>query len=198
METYRTARAFGIDSFASGLLLSIVIVGLLTSSADPNEAATADEVEQAITRVTEGLRSEIGVSGRGTPAIFPLATRMKLYSVPGVSIAVVEQGQIVWARGFGITEAGTTDLVNSRIIFQAGSISKAVAATGMLRLVREGVLELDKPVNEYLKSWSLPENSFTINEKVTLRRIASHSGGLTVHGFPGYTVDDRIDRKSVV
>ncbi len=192
METYRTARPLGIDSFAAGLLLSIVIIGLLTSCAEPNEAATADEVEQAITRVTEGLRSEIGVSGRGTPATFPLAKRMELYNVPGVSIAVVEQGQIVWARGFGITEAGTTDLVTSRTIFQAGSISKVVAATGMLRLVREGVLELDTPVNEYLKSWSLPENSFTINEKVTLRRIASHSGGLTVHGFPGYSVDNPI------
>ncbi len=192
METYRIARALGIDSFAAGVVLSIMIVGLLTSCVEPNGGDTADEVEQAIARVTEGLRSEIGLSGRGTPATFPLAKRMELYNVPGVSIAVVEQGQIVWARGFGVTEAGTTDLVTSRTIFQAGSISKVVSATGMLRLVREGVLELDTPVNEYLKSWSLPENSFTINEKVTLRRIASHSGGLTVHGFPGYSVNDPI------
>jgi len=192
VETFRTDRSLGIDRFAAGLFLLIVIVRLLTSCADTNGPDTADEVEQALTRVTEGLRSEIGISGRETPATFPLAKRMELYNVPGVSIAVVEQGQIVSARGFGVIEAGTTDLVTSRTIFQAGSISKAVAATGMLRLVREGILELDTPVNEYLQSWSLPENNFTINEKVTLRRIASHSGGLTIHGFPGYGVDDPI------
>jgi CubicO group peptidase (beta-lactamase class C family) len=73
-------------------------------------------------------------------------------------------------------------------LFQAGSISKPVAALGALRLVEDGRLSLDDDVNRRLKGWKLPENDFTKDEKVTLRRILSHSAGLTVHGFPGYAV----------
>jgi CubicO group peptidase (beta-lactamase class C family) len=77
-------------------------------------------------------------------------------------------------------------------LFQAASISKPVAATALLRLVDEGKLDLDRPVNDYLTSWKLPENRFTATEKVTLRRLVSHSAGTTVHGFPGYAEGDAI------
>jgi len=106
--------------------------------------------------------------------------------VPGISIAVVEGGRVSWARGVGFRQAGTTDPVTPTTLFQAASISKPVAATAMLRLVERGTIDLDTDVNRYLTSWKIPENAFTATEKVTLRRIVSHSAGLTVHGFPGY------------
>src|SRR6201987_4852087 len=62
----------------------------------------------------------------------------------------------------------------------------------MLALVQEGKLSLDEDVNQKLKSWKVPENEFTREQKVTLRRLMSHSAGLTVHGFPGYAVDEPI------
>ncbi|HEX8360840.1 MAG TPA: serine hydrolase domain-containing protein [Longimicrobium sp.] len=136
--------------------------------------------------MTAGLRSELTVRGRPAPETFSLAERMAHYKVPGVSVAVVEGGRIAWARGFGVREAGTADSVTGTTLFQAASISKPVAATGMLRMVDEGKLALDTPVNEYLVSWKVPENEFTAREQVTLRRLASHSAGLTVHGFGGY------------
>jgi CubicO group peptidase (beta-lactamase class C family) len=71
-------------------------------------------------------------------------------------------------------------------LFQAASISKPVFALAVLHLVDEGRLNLDTNVNEYLKSWKLPDNEFTSEQKVTLRRLLTHSAGLTVHGFPGY------------
>ncbi|HKG96001.1 MAG TPA: serine hydrolase domain-containing protein, partial [Gemmatimonadaceae bacterium] len=74
--------------------------------------------------------------------------------------------------------------------FQAASISKPVAATAMLRLVERGALALDADVNRYLASWRVPETALTATEKVTLRRLASHTAGLTVHGFPGYPAGD--------
>src|SRR6202008_2867755 len=74
----------------------------------------------------------------------------------------------------------------------AGSISKPVAAAGMLALVQEGKLSLDEDVNQKLKSWKVPENEFTREQKVTLRRLASHTAGLTVHGFPGYEVGEKL------
>ena len=114
-----------------------------------------------------------------------LAARMKALKVPGVSIAVIDNFAIDWARSYGVRdEAGQP--VNLETLFQAASISKPVAATAVMKLVEQGKLKLDEDVNVKLKSWKVPENEFTATEKVTLRRIMSHSAGLTVHGFPGY------------
>jgi CubicO group peptidase (beta-lactamase class C family) len=117
---------------------------------------------------------------------------MAALDVPGVSLAVIDSGRVVWARGFGVKAQGTGDSVTAATLFQAQSISKPVAATAMLRLVEAGTLSLDRNVNTYLKSWKLPENRFTAHEHVTLRRIVSHSAGITVGGFPGYTLFDSI------
>jgi len=141
--------------------------------------------EARIARVLDGLRPSLEVTTR--PAVrWPLADRMAHHRVPGVSIAVIEGGRIAWARGVGVAEAGGADAVTPATLFQAASISKPVAQTAMLRLVERGRLDLDADVNAYLTSWKVPANAHTATEKVTLRRIASHSAGLTVHGFPGY------------
>jgi len=72
---------------------------------------------------------------------------------------------------------GGSTPVTTKTLFQAGSISKPVAATGMLALVQQGKLSLDEDVNVKLKTWRVPENEFTKEQKVTLRRLASHSAG---------------------
>src|SRR5205807_7121149 len=108
------------------------------------------------------------------------------------SIAVIDNYEVVWARGYGVIETGSGTPVTPKTLFQAGSISKPVAATGALRLVEQGKLSLDESVNEKLKTWKVPENDFTKNEKVTLRRLMSHTAGLTIHGFPGYDTSDQL------
>ena len=82
--------------------------------------------------------------------------------------------------------------MTAETLFQAGSISKPVAALAALRLVQEGKLNLDENVNDRLREWKVPENQFTKTEKVTLRRILSHSAGLTVHGFAGYAAGETV------
>ncbi|HEX5073118.1 MAG TPA: serine hydrolase domain-containing protein [Gemmatimonadaceae bacterium] len=153
-------------------------------AADPNDTTR-------ISRVLAGLRPPVEIEGKPNQR-WTLAERMTNYKVPGVSIAVIEGGRIAWARGFGVKEAGKSDPVTPTTLFQAASISKPVAATAMLRLVERGTLNLDTNVNKYLKSWKVPDNKFTTTEKVTLRRIVSHTAGLTVHGFPGYATTDPI------
>jgi CubicO group peptidase (beta-lactamase class C family)/predicted transcriptional regulator YdeE len=118
-----------------------------------------------------------------------LAELMKTYNVPGLSIAVIENFNIVDTKAYGVIEPGSRTPVTTRTLFQAGSISKPVAATAALSLVEHGQLALDEDVNVKLRSWKVPENEFTKTEKVTLRRLMSHTGGLTVHGFPGYDVN---------
>ena len=123
------------------------------------------------------------------PLRLGLQKLMEVYKVPGLSIAVIDNFQIVWAKGYGVTDAGSRNPVTPMTLFQAGSISKPVAASGALVLVEQGKLALDEDVNLKLKTWKVAENEFTKTEKVTLRRLMSHSAGLTVHGFPGYDVD---------
>jgi CubicO group peptidase (beta-lactamase class C family) len=119
-----------------------------------------------------------------------VVTEMKRHAIAGLSLAVVQDGAIVKASGYGLTAGEGSPPVTSATLFQAGSVSKSVAAMGALRLVEEGKLSLDTDVNGTLKAWHLPENEFTKDSKVTLRRILSHSAGLTVHGFGGYAVGD--------
>lgn len=108
--------------------------------------------------------------------------------IAGLSLAIIQDGRIVVARGYGVADEATRAPVTPATLFQAGSISKPVSALGALHLVEAGRLSLDEDVNASLTSWRVPDNRFTATEKVTLRRILTHSAGLTVHGFPGYDV----------
>lgn len=114
---------------------------------------------------------------------------MDRYHVPGVSVAVVHQGKIDWAKGYGVLEYGRKDRVDTTTLFQAASISKPVSAVAALRMVDRGELTLDEDVNQRLRSWKVPENQFTKVQRVTLRRLLSHSAGLTMHGVPEYSAD---------
>jgi CubicO group peptidase (beta-lactamase class C family) len=126
---------------------------------------------------------------KGQTTAMKLAERMAHYKVPGLSVAVINDGKIEWARGYGVVEKDGDRPVTADTLFLAGSISKPVAALAALRLVEQGKLSLDEDVNLKLKTWKVPENEFTKEKKVTLRGLLSHSAGLTVHGFPGYAVD---------
>jgi len=150
-------------------------------------ALQAQTTQPDPTRIEHGLRPAVRVIG-GRDTSFDILDRMRFYHVPGVSIAVVEGDRVVWARGFGVRQFGGTQAVDTSTLFLAGSISKPVFATGFLKLVEQGKVDLDKDVNVYLRSWHLPESAFTRDQKVTFRRILSHSAGLTVWGFPGYTL----------
>jgi CubicO group peptidase (beta-lactamase class C family) len=150
----------------------------------PQTGAVGPPVEARIARVERGLRPAQPRPGTSGTAL--LSDRMAFYATPGVSIAVIDGGAVEWARGYGVTHAGSGDVVTPRTLFQAASISKPVTAFAALRLVEQGVLSLDEDVNTRLRSWKVPENEFTRAQKVTLRRLLSHTAGLTVHGFPGY------------
>ena len=138
-----------------------------------------------VAAVENGLLSPVVLKGQPV-AHYTIAERMKALKVPGVSIAVIDNYGIEWAKGYGYADIALKRPVDKSTLFQAGSISKPVAAVAAMTLVENDKLRLDDDINNFLKSWELPENQFTKENKVTLRRIMSHSAGLTVHGFPGY------------
>jgi CubicO group peptidase (beta-lactamase class C family) len=163
------------------IVLGIVCpLSLILSAQSPDSSST---VEQRIQRIQDRILSPpILVGEADGPS---LAERMAADRVPGVSIAVINDGEIEWARGFGVDRTGGLP-VTAETLFQAGSISKPVTALAVLRLVEAGKLSLDDDVNQYLKTWKVEENDFTQKKKVTLRGLLTHTAGMTVHGFRGY------------
>jgi len=145
---------------------------------------TATTNDTMIARVESSLAPVVRIIG---DSLWTIEERMKHYGVPGVSIAVIVDSKIAWTKAYGIMDKETKEPVTTQTLFQAGSISKPVAAYGALRLVDVGKISSEENVNTYLRSWKLPDNEFTREKKVTLKHLLSHTGGVTVHGFPGYS-----------
>ena len=149
-----------------------ILLLLLATACARSGAPSASTDDARIERVLSRLEPSLAIEGE--PAVhWTLAERMEHYHVPGVSIAVIDSGRIVWARGFGLREAGGSDSVDTETVFQAGSISKPTFALAVMRLVQDGRLDLDEDVNAKLRSWRVPDNRFTARDQVTLRRILS-------------------------
>ncbi len=114
-----------------------------------------------------------------------LAQRMAELHASGVSIALVHNGVLEWAEGFGVQQTGGHP-VTPETLFQAGSISKPLAAMAALHLVQQNKLSLDADINSELTSWKVPAHKVAPGAVVTLRQLLTHTAGFTVHGFPGY------------
>jgi CubicO group peptidase (beta-lactamase class C family) len=147
----------------------------------PAPAATVGGPSNAHTRYVEANLLPAVVKPGEKPAT--LAEEMSRLDVPGVSVAVIHQGKIDWARGWGFRDYTTCAPVTPRTAFQAASISKVVTAMIALRLVEQGKISLDRNINEALHSWQLPKDEKLAPNGVTLRELLSHTAGLNVHGF---------------
>jgi len=146
---------------------------------------TVDSTAQHIAEIEGRLLPRFAIRGADIEQR-TLRERMDQLNVPAVSVAVIENGEIAWAKAWGQADVATGRSAETTTLFQAASISKPVAATAMLSLVQDGRLDLDTDVNTYLTSWKVPESSLTRRAPVTLREIVTHTAGFTVHGFPGY------------
>lgn len=173
------------------LILLILItfhISLTASYAQQSFAAVQEgekfdqDIENQIKRVEKGLP---GITQNGDTQQYSLTEWMEKLAIPGVSIAVVDDYEIVWAKGYGVTSKGLErDSISTETIFQAGSIAKPVTALGVLHYVDRDTFDLDTDVNSYLESWTLPDS--TSNRKVTIRHLLTHSGGISPGGFGGY------------
>ena len=101
------------------------------------------------------------------------------HNVPGASIAVIEGGQIAWARGFGFADLSSGRPVTADTLFQAQSITKTLTSLATVKLLASRDIALDEPVNRYLKGWTIPENAYTKKVPVSFRMLLNHTGGLS-------------------
>lgn len=121
-----------------------------------------------------------------------ITSLMEKHHIPGVSILSINNGEIANEITIGIKQAKTDQLIDSSTMFSVGSISKVVNAVLVLKLVKEGKLDLDSDVNEYLTTWKVPLSKMTQDQPVTLRRILSHTAGFSVHGFADYQPGEKL------
>ncbi|TRX60688.1 beta-lactamase family protein [Fulvivirga sp. M361] len=177
--------------------LNTLLILLILVNCSPEPEKDQELLSERISRIENGLQPNLQIQGDSI-ANYTIEERMRELGIPGVSIAVINEGQIEWAKGYGMADSSENRPVTTETMFLAGSISKPVAALRAHQLAEEGVIHLDSNVNNYLSSWKLPENEFTEKEKVTTRRILNHTAGLTVWGFPGYDKGDTIPGVSEV
>jgi CubicO group peptidase (beta-lactamase class C family) len=145
-----------------------------------------------------GVLLLVVVSPQAQPTTGPLADAtvqdlLTQFHVPGVSIAVIKNFQIDWAKGYGVADAASSVPVTADTMFQAASISKTIAAMTSMKAVQDGRFTLDQDVNSILKSWKLPGGEFTRDRPVTPRMLMSHTSGTgDGFGFPGYSPDGAV------
>ena len=106
-------------------------------------------------------------------------------AAPGIQMALVERGAVVAEHACGVPERSTLASLTSSHLFQAASLAKCVTAWTVLRLAAEAKVDLDAPVERYVTRWRLPQSPFDPS-RVTVRRVLSHTAGLSLADYPGF------------
>ncbi|HEU5054108.1 MAG TPA: serine hydrolase domain-containing protein [Hanamia sp.] len=171
-------------------LCVLIFVGYACSTYAQSQTKYSDSVEEKIKQVENNISGWVQIEG--VKSIWTLPERMKYYHVNGLSIAVIHNYKLEWAKGYGWADSAMQIPVTTQTLFQAASISKSLNAVGVLKLAQEKKLNIYNDINNYLKSWQLPESKFTADKKVTVYNLLNHTAGLNVHGFLGYKKGDSI------
>ena len=101
------------------------------------------------------------------------------HQIPGVSVAVIDDGAIVWAKGFGWADLDNNRPVTTKTLFQAQSITKTLTSLAVVKTLQSSGISLDEPVNRYLTTWQIPSNAFTERVPVTFRMLLNHTGAIS-------------------
>jgi CubicO group peptidase (beta-lactamase class C family) len=161
-----------------------------SSDAQQGNPTYSKDIEDKIKQVEDGLSGPLQI--QDSTNTWNLQQRMKESGIFGVSIAVIHDYKIEWARGYGMADISTQTPVTTQTLFQAASISKSLNAVGVLKLAQDKKVDLYTDINTYLKSWQFPYDTISHGKKITIANLLSHTAGLTVHGFPGYTKGESI------
>ncbi|MEP7141436.1 MAG: serine hydrolase domain-containing protein [Ferruginibacter sp.] len=181
MHTKRRLAAF----------IGFIIFGLsFTACAQQENITYSKEIEEKIKQVENNLGGWVQLQGNTKEQ--SLQQRMAFYKIRGLSMAVVHNYKIEWARGYGLADTATQKPVTAQTLFQAASISKSLNAVGILKLAQDKKIDLYTDINHYLTTWKFPYDSLSKGKKITIANLLSHSAGLSIHGFPGYKRGDTI------
>ena len=161
---------------AIGILFILLVAGCGRTSPD-SEGPLSEKIRRVETRLIAGQT---------------IQDRMAYHAVPGLSIAVMDDFQLEWTKGYGVMKLGEDQPVTPDTLFQAGSVAKLITTATALHYVESGLLDLDADVNDYLVSWQVPENEFTAQADVTLRGLLTHTAGINQGLNSGYAPDEEV------
>jgi CubicO group peptidase (beta-lactamase class C family) len=147
------------------------------------------EVSKKIRAVENNLTGVIRIAGDSS---WSLLNRMHYYGIRGLSIAVIHDYKIEWAKGYGWADDSSKTPVTAQTLFQAASISKSLNGVGVLKLAQEGRVDLYADINQYLASWKFPYDAVSKNKKISTVQLLCHEAGLNVHGFAGYARNEAL------
>lgn len=145
--------------------------------------AQSPAIKSKIKEVENNLLMPVQIEG---DTGFTIAGMMALHKLNGLSVAVIYNYKLDWAKGYGWADAEKKIPVTVQTLFQAASISKSINSVGVLKLVQDKKLDLYSDINNYLTTWKFPYDSLSKGKKISVANLLSHTGGLTVHGFGGY------------
>jgi CubicO group peptidase (beta-lactamase class C family) len=171
------------------LLFICILFASISSCLNAQLSPYSPETEEKIRLVENSLAGWVETGNEDT---WSLVERMKKYNINGLSIAVIHNNQIEWAKGYGFADMSEQRPVTENTLFQAASISKSLNSLGILKLVQEKKLDLNTDINNYLVTWKFPYDTVSKGKIITLTNLLSHTGGLSVSGFPGYEKGNRI------
>lgn len=164
----------------------ILFLQVLQLTVSAQETKYSPAVEKKIEEFENNLGLWVNIEGVKNK--YSLQERMAFYHVNGVSIALIKDYKVQWARGFGWADSAEQRKVTPETLFQAASISKSLNSIGVLKLVQDGRLNLSADINNYLKSWIFPYDAVSKGKKITTANLLSHTAGLSISGYPGYEV----------
>lgn len=131
-------------------------------------------VENSLMKVKYKNVPNLSFSGEKTS----IPEKTQFYKVPGLSISIINNYEVEWAKSFGIKDVRTENTVMTDTLFEAGSTSKALTAAAVLHLVERKLLDLDESVNDKLVTWKIPDNKYTKETKISLRHLLTHTSGI--------------------
>lgn len=121
---------------------------------------------------------------------------LERYGVSGTVVAHIAEGDVVWTKAFGLADSAQGTPMRPDMVFQFGSCGKVLTAWATMRLVEEGTVDLDAPVNRYLRRFRIDSSAYDADE-VTVRRLLTHTSGLNMHGYLDYS-PRRVDPPGLV
>ncbi|TWR30665.1 serine hydrolase [Mucilaginibacter pallidiroseus] len=170
------------------IIVTTFLFGHIISVAQ-SSVQSSDTLKRQINLVESNLAGSVRTTDQKP---WTIQERMAFYKVPGVTVAVIRNYKLAWAKGYGWADVAAKIPVTEKTLFQAASVSKSLNAVGVLKLVQEGKIDPDKDINYYLKSWKYPYDSVSKGNIINIKHLLSHTGGISVHGFGGYSVTDSL------
>jgi CubicO group peptidase (beta-lactamase class C family) len=171
------------------LQLTLILVIFLTGCQSGTKTQYSPETLERIRQVENSLGDWVRTQN---DTIWNLEQRMKHHKITGVSIAVIHDFKLEWAKGYGWADVSEQRPVTEKTLFQAASISKSLNGVGVMKLVQDGKIDLNTDINQYLTSWKFPYDTVSKGKLITVASLLSHTAGLTIHGFPGYARGDSL------